>query len=407
MATKRDYYEILGVSRNASQEEIKKAYRRLAMKYHPDRNPDNKKEAEEKFKEASEAYEVLSDPEKRALYDRYGHEGVRGAFSGGRFTWDDFHHFDDISDIFDDIFSTFFGGRGSTSSFWGSSTRRRTREYTQPGRDIKVAHHISLEDAFTGKDETIVFRRAEICSMCDGNGLRPGSGYRTCPRCNGSGMRRFSQGFLTVTSTCNYCGGAGKIVESPCENCGGQGVVEVERRIKIHIPPGVENGQLLRVPGEGEPAYTTSGRYVKSGARGDLYVVIYVEKHPFFEREGNDLYCEIPISFLQATLGAEVNIPTLSGEEILRIPPGTQPGHVFVLKGKGMPDFRNPQKRGRLYVKVQVKIPTHLTQRQRELLEEFARVSGEKLNEIKTEKGWFDKLKDSFEQVKRDVFGDH
>lgn len=394
MTKKKDYYEILGVSRDASPQEIKKAYREAAKKYHPDCNPDKKEWAEEKFKEVSEAYEVLIDPEKRALYDRYGHEGVRGAFSGGRFTWDDFHHFDDISDLFGDILSSFFGGKmGST--FWRSTAS--TRERVQPGRDIKISCKISLEEAAKGKEEEISFKRMELCTTCRGSGLRPGSDYRTCPQCHGRGMSYYRQAFLTVSTTCDYCGGSGRIIDKPCDDCRGEGMVEVLRRLKITIPPGVENGQILRVPGEGEPGISAGRRTLKEGMRGDLYVVIYVEKHPFFQREGADLLCEIPVSFVQAALGADISIPTLYGEERLSIPAGTQPGEILTLKGKGLPHFDDPGKKGNLYVKVDVKIPRHLTPRQRELLQEFAECENDgKVDKDKASKGWFDKLKHPF-----------
>jgi molecular chaperone DnaJ len=409
MADKRDYYEVLGVERSASIEDIKKAYRKLAMQYHPDRNQENKEESEEMFKEASEAYEVLSDSQKRQLYDAYGHEGVRAGFSGGRFSWDDFHHFEDISDIFGDIFSAFFGG-GAGGSFWGTGTRQRGRERIRPGNDIKMETAISLEDAVTGTEKALSFKRLEACSTCEGKGLEPETDYKTCTVCNGAGATSVSQGFLSFSSTCRNCGGTGKIVEHPCKTCFGKGAVEVERHIKLRIPPGVENRQIMRVAGEGEPAYSSAGQYMSEGHRGDLYVIIRIKKHPFFGREEQHLYCEIPVSLAQAALGTKVKIPTLYGEHEVSIPSGTQPGKVITVKDRGMPFLNNPNRIGNLYVKCNVKIPKKLNARQKELLEEFSKESGETLTELQVEKGWFNKLKssfkDTFESVKRDVFGD-
>ncbi len=408
MATKRDYYEILEISREASPEEVKKAYRRVAMKYHPDRNPDNKMEAEEKFKEASEAYEVLSDERKRAAYDRYGHEGVKSAFGGGGFSWEDFHHYGDFNDIFGDILSSFFGGGGGgrTSGFWTNAAGGgRTRERIQPGRDVKKMVTITLDEAITGAERSLRFRRRETCETCEGKGLEPGTDYQECAACHGTGMRNISQGFFAFSTTCNRCRGRGKIIETPCKACRGTGVIEVERTVKVQVPPGAEHGRILRVPGEGEPAFSTEGHFVKDGPHGDLYAILQIKPHSFYKREGDNLYCRIPISFVQAAIGAEVEIPTPYGEEAFSIPAGTQPGRVFKIRGKGMPRFGSPEYKGDLYFEIEVKIPKRLNERQQELLEEFADEAGEDLGEIKVDKGWFKKLKDSFEHVKQDIFG--
>ena len=365
MPTQRDYYDILGVSRDASADEIKKAYRQTALKYHPDRNPGDR-EAEEQFKEAAEAYEVLSDREKRKIYDLYGHEGLRGTgFTG-------FGGFEDIFSAFGDIFDDFFGfgGRGS----------RRTR--VRRGNDLRYDLELTLEEAYQGKEEEIVFDRFDSCEICNGTGIAAGSEPATCPSCNGRGETIRSQGFFQIRTTCSTCNGIGEIIVDPCSNCEGKGRVRAERKVLVRIPPGVDNGLQLRIRGEGE-----SGE--NSGPPGDLFVVLYVRDHDFFEREEDDLRCQIAVSFVDAALGIEISIPVIDGSEDRRvvIPEGTQPDHIIKIKGCGMPSLKRVKRRGDLFVQVMVKTPTHLSQRQRELLMEFVEL--EKLgHEGKTKDIW-------------------
>jgi len=351
---KRDYYEVLGVSRDGGQEELKRAYRKLAMKYHPDKNPGDK-EAEERFKEAAEAYEVLRDQEKRELYDRFGHEGLEGTGFRG------FSGFEDIFSSFGDIFEDFFG----------FGTRRR-RSRVKRGNDLRYDLELTLEEAFYGKEEEVVFHRWEACGNCHGSGITPGSEPQICATCQGRGQVVRSQGFFQISTTCPVCHGQGRIITDPCGECRGGGKVKVKREITVKIPPGVDTGSQLRLRGEGEP-----GEF--GGPPGDLFVVIRVRPHGFFTREGDHLLCEIPISFVQATLGDRIKIPVLGqeGEKELKIPSGTQPGEILALPGEGMPTLRR-NKRGDLFIKVAVKIPKKLNQRQKELLEEFARAEGSK-----------------------------
>lgn len=384
---RRDYYEVLGISRSSSAGEIKKAYRRLALKYHPDRNPSNRDEATDNFKEISEAYEVLSDPEKRARYDRFGHEGVKSYFSPGGFTWDDFHHFTDFSDIFGEFFDSLFG----------FGFRGRTATAARAGRDIKIAYHITLEEAVAGKQETISFQRLDTCPSCRGTGQKDGTAPRTCPRCQGAGQVNVRQAFFVLSTTCSVCQGRGSVIDNPCPRCSGRGQANKNVKIKVKIPPGVDNGQILRIRGEGEPSPS-------AGPRGDLYIVVYIKEHPLFERDGHDIYSEVPISFSQATLGDELEVPTLYGPAKLTIPAGTQTHSMFRLKGKGMPKYGNPQRCGDQQVRVIVKVPTRLTEEQKQLLRRFAASGGDKIPEEK--KSLFDKVKHSFDQVKKDVLGE-
>ncbi len=367
--TKRDYYEVLGVGRNATKDEIKKAYRRLARKYHPDINKDA--DAENKFKEISEAYEVLADDNKKAKYDRFGHAGAQAGFSGGGFSWDDFSHFDDISDMFGrdffgrDIFDVFFGGRGRRR---GSSARR--------GSDLRYDLEISLEEAAFGTEKGISVRRNETCNKCNGTGARSPSDIVICPVCGGTGQlkqnRRTPFGQFVTVTTCNRCGGEGKIIKKPCPVCGGSGRISRTRRISVKIPAGVESGSYLKLHGEGD-----SG--VKGGSSGDLYVVIHIRPHNEFRREGNDIIYEMSISFSQAALGDEVEVPTLGGRAKLRIPAGTQTGTFFKLKGEGIQRLHG-RGRGDELVKIRVVTPEKLNRRQKEIFRELSRIEGGKNN---------------------------
>jgi molecular chaperone DnaJ len=358
---KRDYYEILGVPRESNPEEIKRAYRQLALKYHPDRNPGDKA-AEEKFKEAAEAYSVLADAQKRSVYDRFGHDGLRGeGFTG--FSGFDSSVFEDFEDILGNFFGFSFG------DFFGMGDRRR-RNRPQRGRDLGLELEITLEEAAGGAEKEIKLTRAEICSACRGTRLRPGTQKSVCPKCQGRGQTRYQQGFFTVSRTCPHCQGAGEIISHPCESCRGTGRTSQKRSLTIKIPAGVEEGSRLRLMGEGEAG--------EAGMpRGDLFVVLHVKKHHFFEREGRDLSCRLPISFTQAALGAKIEVPTIDGEgEVLRIPPGVQSGEVFRLKGLGLKDLRG-HGRGDLFVRIQVITPENLTKEQKALFQKLAELRGE------------------------------
>ncbi len=357
--TKEDYYGILSTSKDASADEIKRAYRKLALKFHPDKNPDNKKEAEEKFKKVSEAYEVLSDPQKRAKYDQFGHAGVDSSFGAGGFSWDNFHHFDDLRDIFgSDIFSTF--GGDIFGSFGGGR-----KGGAQHGRDLGIELEVSFEEAALGTEKTISIPRFEACSRCNGSGQEPGSRRTTCPKCNGAGQIRATSGFFAVVRTCDRCHGEGTLIERPCKDCGGTGRIKVTRKIEVKIPAGVSNGLRLRVPGEGEAG-------LKGGRRGNLYIYILVTPHPYFKRHGNDVIYEKKIGFVEATLGCEMIIPTLSGKVRMKVPPGTQNDKIFRLRGKGIA-FLKGRGKGNELVVVKIETPTNLTKREKELLLEFAK----------------------------------
>ena len=350
---KRDYYEILGVSRTATEVEIKTAYRKLAIEHHPDKNPNNP-EAEEKFKEAAEAYSVLSDAQKRAAYDRFGHSGVGAGAGAGGFN-PGFSNIEDIFDLFG--FGDMFGGRGTGGS-------RRTT--AQRGADLRYDLEITLEEAAAGKEEKLNIPRLETCAECEGDGAEKGSSPETCITCQGSGQTRYQQGFFSVMRTCPNCSGRGQIIRNPCKNCGGAGRIEKEKTLEVKIPAGVETGSRLRVSGEGE-----SG--VNGGPRGDLFVVIHVAEHETFERQGANLYSAVPVTFAQAALGAEIKVQTLDGEEDLKIPAGTQTGTVFRIKSKGMPALGGRGK-GDLFVSTTVITPKTLTKEQRKLLEQLAEV---------------------------------
>jgi molecular chaperone DnaJ len=370
VARKRDYYDILGVSRNASEEELKKAYRKLAMKHHPDRNPEDKA-AEERFKEASEAYQVLSDPDRRAQYDRFGHAAFeQGAgFGGFDFSASGFE------DVFSDIFGDFFGG-----------SRGRGRSRTRRGEDLRYDLTVNFEQAIFGTEQVISVPRLGACEACDGKGTKSGTARTSCPACRGSGQLRYQQGFFTIAKTCGQCGGQGTIIKDPCRSCGGSGAVQQTQSLNIKIPAGVDSGSRLKLRGEGEAGH-------HGGPPGDLYVVIDVRPHPLFTRHGNDIICEVPISFPHAALGAEIDVPTLEGKTKIKISAGTQSGSVQRLKGKGAPDLRGGG-RGDQLVRLLVETPRKLTSRQRELLEEFARLGGEEVNPLS--KGFFDKVKEMF-----------
>ncbi len=368
--SKRDYYEVLGVSRDADESTLKSAYRKLALKYHPDRNP-NDPEAEEKFKEAAEAYSVLSDAQKRAAYDRYGHDGLQGAAAG--FDPNVFTEFTDIFG-FGDLFAEFFGGGG----------RRQSR--TRRGDDVRYDLEVEFEDVMRGKTIEIQAPRAETCGACRGTGADPKEGMTTCSVCRGRGEIFHQQSFLTIRRTCPQCGGRGKLVRKTCIECGGAGQVRKERKLKITIPPGVDNGTRLRLAGEGQPG-------ANGGPPGDLYVFLRVKPHPIFERRDNDLHCVVPVNIAQAALGAEVDILTFDGLQTVKIPEGSQHGAQFKLRGLGVPHL-NGAGRGDLYVHLDVRVPTKLTKEQRKLLEQLRQILP--VDNEPQEKGLFDKVKDYF-----------
>ena len=369
MNGKSDYYELLGVNRNASDEEIKKAYRKLALKYHPDRNSGDK-QAEEKFKQVSEAYQILSDSNKRAQYDQFGHAafGDGGPFAGG------FDFTAGFEDIFGDVFGEFFGG---------ATGRRRGRGR---GDDLRYNLTLSFEEAVSGTEKKIKIPRHGTCETCHGNGSRPGTSPQTCPTCRGRGQVSFQQGFFSVSRTCNQCHGQGTVIKDPCGDCQGAGRVRKMHTLNVKIPAGVDTGSRLKLRAEGEAAPA-------GGVPGDLYVVIQVEPHPIFVRENLDILCDIPLSFVQAALGAEIDVPTLVGKVKVKVPPGTQSGKIFRLKGKGIRDVQGYQQ-GDQHVRIIVETPTHLTARQKELLKEFAALGGEEINPLS--KGFFEKVKQLF-----------
>ena len=376
--SKRDYYEILGVPRDATDQTIKSAYRKLALKFHPDRNPGDQK-AEEAFKEAAEAYAVISDPEKRAAYDRYGHAGV-GAGAGG-FDPNAFAGFEDI-----------FGNLGDLFGFGDMFGGRRRRGGPQRGADLRYDLEISFEESFTGTENTLQIPREETCETCTGTGAAAGTAPETCNQCRGSGQQRFQQGFLTVARPCSACRGTGKIIAKPCQACRGAGRIARERKITAKIPAGIATGQRLRLYGEGE--HGSAG-----GPPGDLYVVVHVQDHKFFQRDGDDLYCELPIGFPTLALGGDVRVPTMVGDEELRIPSGTQAGARFKLRGKGMPNVSG-RGHGDLFAIVRVSVPKKLTKDQKHLLEELAKtLPQERLDGAAGEGGdkpFFEKVKDIF-----------
>ncbi|MCK4389030.1 MAG: molecular chaperone DnaJ [Desulfobacterales bacterium] len=355
MTAKRDYYEILGVDRRAGPEQLKASYRKLALKYHPDRNPDSK-EAEEKFKEAAEAYEVLRDPQKRSTYDQYGHQGLQGTgFSG-------FRGFEDIFSSFSDIFENFFGFGGPRRSWTGA----------RGGEDLRYDLMISFMDAAFGVQTEIEIERLQDCPTCQATGCEPGTYPEDCYHCGGTGQVGRTQGFFSIRTTCPYCRGKGRSIPYPCPECRGSGQVQRREKLSVKIPPGVDTGTSLRLTGEGE-----AGTW--GGPPGDLYVFINVKPHSFFKRNNNDIVCQVPISFVQAALGADINVPTLREEKKLHLPKGTQPGDVFRFSGEGIPSLRGYGK-GDQIIQVLVKTPTGLTKKQEALLKEFAKLDAAKLS---------------------------
>lgn len=377
MASKRDYYEVLGVSKSASDADIKKAYRKLAKQYHPDINPGNK-EAEAKFKEINEAYEVLGDAQKRAQYDQFGHAGFEQGGFGGFGGFSDFGDFGGFGDIFETIFGGGFGGRTS-----------RTRRGPQKGADLKSSVEISFEEAAFGVEKEISIHRMETCDKCEGSGSKPGTKASTCQHCNGTGQIQYKQrtpfGQFVNIKTCDVCHGEGKVITNPCDACNGKGRIRRQKKIKINVPAGIDDGQTMRLEGEGEPG-------IKGGPSGDLFISVRVKPHAIFQRQGNDVICEMPITFVQAALGTELEVPTLDGRVKYNVPEGTQTGSVFRLKNKGIPFLRGSG-RGDQYVKVHVEVPKKLNEKQKALLREFAELSGDEVYEQR--KSFFDKMKDA------------
>ena len=379
MATeKRDYYEVLSVSRTATEEEVKRAYRKLAVKYHPDKNPDDP-HAEEQFKELGEAYDVLIDGDKRAAYDRFGHaafsQGI-GRGAGG---------FHDPFDIFREVFGGSGGGGGIFETFFGGGATA-DREGRQRGSDLRYDMQITLEEAAFGVDKEIEVRKLDTCAKCDGKGAEPGSRTINCPNCGGRGQVISSRGFFQVSQTCPRCRGVGQIIEKPCRTCDGEGRAENTSRIKLKIPAGIADGSRLRSSGNGEAG-------IRGGPAGDLYVVIHIKEHAIFQREDDNLYCEVPISFTLAALGGEIPVPTLEGKANLKVPPGTQSGQVFKLRGKGVGNV-NARDRGDLFARLLVEVPTRLNSEQRQKLEEFAALCGQENTPL--HQSFFERARDFF-----------
>jgi molecular chaperone DnaJ len=375
MASKQDYYELLGVSREASADELKKAYRKLAVQFHPDKNPGDPA-AEERFKEISEAYEVLSDPDKRAAYDRFGHAGVSNAGGMGG-----------MHDPFE-VFRQVFGGMGGGGIFdqiFGGENRRESGGRSR-GADLRYDLEITLEDALRGVEKEIELLKPETCEKCDGSGAEEGSRPTTCPTCRGQGQVISTRGFFQVQQTCPRCRGAGQTIDKPCTNCRGEGRMEKRSRIKLRIPAGIEEGSRLRSSGNGEAGF-------RGGSNGDLYVVIHIKQHAVFERDGVDLYCEVPVSFTTAALGGELEVPTLDGKASVKIPSGTQGATIFKLRGKGMPELQG-RGTGDLLVRILVEVPTKLNAEQRQKLQEFAELTRDENQPL--HKRFFEKAKAFF-----------
>lgn len=381
----KDYYKLLNVERGADPDEIKKSYRKLAMKYHPDRNQDDK-EAEDKFKEISEAYEVLSDVEKRKRYDQFGYDGVKGNFGSGGFNMNNFHHFDDISDLFGDgfgsIFEDLFGGGGGRS-------RQSGRGYVHRGRNIKIPLSLSLKDAAKGVLKKLRIKKNVLCPQCNGSRAAAGSAPKTCPKCHGQGRYSVKQGFFSFATTCDLCRGEGQIIDKYCPGCAGSGMVKQETVVEVNIPAGIDNGHRIVMETQGEPSRD-------GGPNGDLYVEIRLKEDELFKREGSHVYLEVPITVAQAALGADIEVPTLYGQAKLHIPSGTQPQTLLRLKGQGFSNV-NGFGKGDQYVRIIIEIPRKLSSKQKELLREFDEVfPAEGLRDISTfknkVKNWWDKL---------------
>ncbi len=373
MAEKRDYYEVLGVDKNTTEADLKKAYRKLAKQCHPDVNPGDKA-AEASFKEINEAYEVLSDPQKRSKYDRFGHAGVDSSGFGG---------FSDMDFGLGDIFDSFFGGAG----FGRHSGRSKTAP--AKGMDIKMAIEISFEDAAFGIQKEISVDRYEACGVCGGNGAKPGTGPSTCKHCGGTGQIQYKQstvfGQFVNIKTCDICRGEGKILTDPCHSCNGTGRIKKNVKISINVPAGINDDQIISLRGEGEPGY-------RGGPAGDLFVVVRVKPHPLFHRQGDDVVCEIPVTFVQSALGCELDVPTLEGKAKCTVPEGTQTGAIFRLKGKGIQHLKS-NGRGDQYIKVNIEVPKKLNEKQKTILREFAEISGDEVHEQR--RGFFDKMKNT------------
>jgi molecular chaperone DnaJ len=376
-ATQADYYEILAVARDASADVIKSAYRKAALRWHPDRNPENKEEAEHNFRQASEAYSVLSDPQKRSVYDRFGHAGLgSGGFESGGFNSTIFEEF---HDILGDLF-------GFDEAFGGGRRRGRGAK-GQRGADLRYDMSLSFEDAATGVTSQVRISRHETCETCHGTGAKSGSGMAACRTCGGRGQMSYQQGFFSITRTCPACQGSGQVIREACATCRGQGRIARERVLDVGIPAGVDSGTRLRMPGQGEPG-------ANGGPTGDLYIFLEVKEHPFFERRGADLFCTIPVSFPQAALGTTIKIPTLHGEDEFDIPEGTQSGQIFRQRGKGLP---NPQGgRGDLYVSIRVVVPSKMSREQRRVLEQLGQSLRVENKPAERSSSFFDKVKDIF-----------